>query len=103
MTATLEHRAKALGRLVDEVRDMLDNAYILTDSAYGDEASDLLTLAKDTMDWAEELGPDAEAWALGVVNQTGYAMRLLDSVRLSLDLTLAQLYTLTNEINKNPA
>ena len=98
---TLEHRAKAMSRLADETRAKLDSAFRLADSAFKDQASDLLTLADDTRGWAEHLGPDAEAWAEKVAGLAGIATRLADSARFTLDLAHAQLETLTDEINNH--
>lgn len=100
---TLEHRAKAMSRLADEARATFDNALLLANDTLMDEASDLLILADDTVSWAEELGPDAEAWAAKVAKQAGSTFRLVDFARLSLDLVLAQLEILTDEINRHPA
>lgn len=100
---TLEHRAKAMSRLADETRAKLDSAFRLADSAFEDQTSDLLALAKDTRDWAEDLGPDAEAWAERIVELAGSAMRLMDSARGSLMLAYFQAERLAIEINKNPA
>lgn len=101
MTTTLEHRARAMDRLAEGTRVKLGRAFHLAHRALRDEASDLLVLADDTGDWAEDLGPDAEAWAERVVKLTGITMRLMDSAKVSLDLALAQLETLTDEINNH--
>lgn len=98
---TLEQRAKAMGRLANETRDKIDRAFRLANSAYEDQASDLLILVRDTGEWAEHLGPDAEAWAAKVAKQADLATRLMDSARGSLMLAHVQLEILTDEINNH--